>query len=284
VALDREERILHATPNDGFMENGDPFITGVGHFWGLIHTRDYMRARYALIEAILEVNTYDAVESALDHFLDILRLCRSDNMGVRDLVPALFLRLGKDQSCYDFVKWWATTGQESNYDWGDETLPYLDVKDADLFEPADLFCRGYLDLSHTVSVTLLKVRLILAIKKCLQDTAVLRESGALPAELFDHIQNSLLRSLLGGKWDHTSSAQCSHLVDTLSSQVDELYKAVKKANRHFWPALLNPDRHLKARPDAFSHGSKEEMQLVLKYSIDSWRESPGALEMIAAKS
>jgi hypothetical protein len=266
------------------MQSGNPFITGVGHFWGLIHTRDYMRTRYRLIEAILEVKTPDAVESALDHFMDILRLCRSDNMGVRSLVPALLLRLGKDRECYDFVKWWATTGQESDYDWGDTSLPYLDIKDADIFEPVDLFCRKYSDLSHTVSITLLKLRLLLEIKKCLQNMAVLRESGLLPTELFDHIQDSLLRSVLGTKWDDTYSAQCSQLVDILSFQVDKLYEAVERANIHFWPALLNPGRNVEECPESYSHGSVEEMQLVLKYSIDSWRESPGALELIAAKS
>jgi hypothetical protein len=266
------------------MQNGNPFITGVGHFWGLIHTRDYMRARYGLIEAILEANTFDAVQSALDHSMDILRLCRSDNMGVRSLVPALLLRLGKDRECYDFVKWWTTTGQESDYDWGDTSLPYLDIKDADIFEPVDLFCQKYLELSHTVSVTLLKLRLLLAIKKCLQNTAVLRESGLLPKELFDQIEDSLLKSVLGANWDDRYSARCSQFVDTISSQVDKLYEAVERANSHFWPALLNPGRNLGEYPDSYSHGSVEEMQLVLKYSIDSWRESPGALELIAAKS
>jgi hypothetical protein len=242
-----------------------------------------MRTRYHLIEAILELNTLDAVESALDHFMDILRLCRSDNMGVRSQVPALLLRLGKDQECYDFVKWWATISEESHYDWGDTSLPYLDTKDADIFEPVDLFCHNYLDLSHIVSVTLLKLRLYLAIKDCLQKTAVLRESGSLPTELFDHIQDSLLKSVLGGKWDDSYSTQYSQLVDILSSQVDRLFEAVDGANRHFWPALLNPGRNLEARPETYSSGSVEEMQLALKYSINSWRESPGALQLIAGK-
>lgn len=283
IKLEREEQVLRATPNDGFMQNGNPFITGVGHFWGLVHTQDYMRARYRLVEAILKVKTLDAVESALDHLLDILRLCRGDNMGVRSHVPALLLRLGKDQECYDFVKWWATTAQASDYDWGDTSLPYLDIKDADIFEPADLFCQKYLELSHVVSVTLLKIRLFLAIKECLQNTGVLRKSGSLPTEIIDHIQDELLRSVLGGKWDDKYSTQCSQLVDTLSSQVDRLYKAVKRANRHFWPALLNPEKYLEAEMEAYSYGSVEEMQLVLKNSIDSWRESPKALELIAAK-
>jgi hypothetical protein len=33
--------------------------------------------------------------------MDMLRLCRRDTLEVRDHNPALFLRLGKDQECYD---------------------------------------------------------------------------------------------------------------------------------------------------------------------------------------
>ena len=77
-----------------------------------------MRWRYALVEALLTEHTYAAVSAALDHLLDMLRLCRGDNMGVRDSVPALYLRLGREQECYDFIKWWATMGEQSNYDWG----------------------------------------------------------------------------------------------------------------------------------------------------------------------
>ena len=55
-----------------------------------------MRARYALVEALLKVKTYAAVEAAHGYCMDMLRLCSSDNMGIRDMIPALKLRLGKD--------------------------------------------------------------------------------------------------------------------------------------------------------------------------------------------
>lgn len=118
---DYEEQALRANPGDGFMLPADVFNTQVGHFWGILGTRDYMRARYALIEALKRIKTLDAVQTALDHLMDMLRLNRGDNMGVRDLVPALLLRLGRDQDCYDFVKWYQTMGQQGDYDWGDVT-------------------------------------------------------------------------------------------------------------------------------------------------------------------
>jgi hypothetical protein len=101
--LDLKEQELRAHPGD-FMTPPNLFEEGVGHFWGIHETRPYMRARYALIESLLKIKTSHAVQSALNHALDMLRLCRGDNIGVRDCIPAMFLRLGKDQACYDFIK------------------------------------------------------------------------------------------------------------------------------------------------------------------------------------
>ena len=132
--LEREETRLRSLPSD-WMTPSNLFEEHAGHFWGILETRPYMRARYGLVETLLKVKTYAAVEAAHGHVTDILRLCRSDNMGVRDVLPALELRLGNDQQCYDFCKWWATTGQEGDYDWGNMDNPYLNVKDADVLEP-----------------------------------------------------------------------------------------------------------------------------------------------------
>ena len=121
-------------------------------------------------------------------------------------------------------------------------------------------------------------------KKALQSSATIRESGSLPPEMFDQIQESLLSDVLCKKWENMDFSQRSQLVDTLSSQVDKLYAAVKRTSEYFWPALLNSDDHLGARPDAYSHGSEEEMQLVLNYSWNVWKESPGALDVIKSKA
>src|SRR5215471_18139118 len=85
--LDAEEQTLRTHPGDMFTP-ADVFTTSVGHFWGILDTRDYMRARFALVEALQKIKTHDSVQAQLDHLLDMLRLCRGDNMGVRDLVPA----------------------------------------------------------------------------------------------------------------------------------------------------------------------------------------------------
>jgi hypothetical protein len=259
------------------MTPANPLENAIGHFWGIHETRPYMRARYAVVEALVKIKTFNAVQAAFNHIMDLLRLCRSDNMGVRQLVPALFLRLGKDQGCYDFVKWYATTGEESGYDWGDMSMPYLDVKDADIFEPVDLLIRNGTDLSYAVSVALMKIRLLLDVTH-LQNSAVLGEK--LPQELLDNIRSQLVSTVVAGNKDIMDSKDQTPLIVKLKSQVEELYTAVKKSNEYFWPALLRPGANLVARPEAYVQGSREHMQLVLQYSYDSWVETPGAIDVI----
>jgi hypothetical protein len=93
--LDQEETTLRSQPGDG-LTPPNLFEEHAGHFWGIAVTLDYMKARYALVGVLLKFKTYAAVEAAYGHTMEMLRLCRGENMGVHDLVPALALRLGRD--------------------------------------------------------------------------------------------------------------------------------------------------------------------------------------------
>ena len=276
-ALHREETKLRAHPGD-FMTPPNLFEESVGHFWGILETRGYMRARYALVEALLKIKTYTAVAAAQRHIMDILRLCRSDNMGVRDLLPAMDLRLGKDQECYDICKWYATTGQESDYDWGNMDNPFLDVKNADVFEPP---LQGFLskyDLAHPVAITLLKIRLLLDARE-LQKSSML--SNKVPQEILDSVRDQLVSgSVIAENKTIMNNKDQSLLIEMLELQVHDLYTAVNKSNKYFWPALLKPEKHLAARPEAYSHGSPQHMQITLQHSFDAWMETPGAIDVI----
>lgn len=91
-----------------------------------------MRARFGYVNALKQIKTAPSVQIAFDEVWDMLRLCRSDNMGMRDLIPGLFLRLGKNQECYDFIKWHAQ--DHYDYDWG----KYLRVSISQFLEYAVL--------------------------------------------------------------------------------------------------------------------------------------------------
>jgi hypothetical protein len=270
--LEKEERALKR-------EEGDEiFVEERGHFWGIHETRSYMRARFTLVEALLKINTALAVSSALDHLLDMLGLCRGDNMGVRDVVPHLYLRLGRDQEAYDFCMWWATTGQEGDYDWGNTDLPYLDTKGADVFGDITPFAHKYHALSHTVAISLLKIRLLIDLQ-ALQRAK--EEAGPhVPREILDGIQQYSVSSVVTSTSSIIEREDQTPHIAKLRTQIEGLYAAVKNANPHFWPALIRPGEHLKARPNFYTPGGPEAMQLTLQYSYNAWAETPGAIGVI----
>lgn len=85
----------------------------IGHFYGLIETRPYMRARYRYLQVLKMLGK---TRPAIDECCDLLRLCENDNMGVRyDLLglyagigalneaEALYERFGREQSLHALV-------------------------------------------------------------------------------------------------------------------------------------------------------------------------------------
>jgi tetratricopeptide (TPR) repeat protein len=70
------------------------FIDDVGHFWGLLETRPYMRARAGLAECLW---AFGRQEEAVAHFRDLLRLNPNDNQGIRDLLMPRLIELGRDK-------------------------------------------------------------------------------------------------------------------------------------------------------------------------------------------
>jgi len=69
------------------------FREDAGHFWGIISTRPYMRARAGLAQCLWEMGQREA---AVDHFQDMLRLNPHDNQGLRFLFANWLLHLGRD--------------------------------------------------------------------------------------------------------------------------------------------------------------------------------------------
>ncbi|ERF74071.1 hypothetical protein EPUS_08119 [Endocarpon pusillum Z07020] len=275
--LDHEETALRNQPPDMF-KPARIFEEHAGHFWGIMGTRNYMRARYGLIEALLQVKTYAAVKAAHDHAMDCLRLCRSDNMGVRDMLPALKLRLGQDQECYDFIKWYATTGSDGKYDWGDLDNPFLDLKGEDVFEtlPANTTHR-YGDLPHTVALTLLKLRLKLDLRD-LQRSSII--GTQVPQEIMDNIREQAVGKIVSRRKDIMRATDLTLLSRELDEQIQALIRGVEAQNSHFWHGLLRPENDLTTRFEAYSPGSVQEMQRALQLNYDSWIETPRALDLM----
>jgi hypothetical protein len=71
----------------------EAFRQGAGHFWGILETRPYMRARLGLALALW---TAGRREEAVGHLQDMLRLNPGDNQGVRYTLAGFLLFLDRD--------------------------------------------------------------------------------------------------------------------------------------------------------------------------------------------
>jgi tetratricopeptide (TPR) repeat protein len=76
------------------------FEENAGHFWGILETRPYMRARNGLAECLREMGR---TAEAIDHFQELLRLNPNDNQGNRDLLAACYLEAGRDSEAWDLL-------------------------------------------------------------------------------------------------------------------------------------------------------------------------------------
>jgi hypothetical protein len=279
-----EVDLLNAMP-DSWMFRAKPFENSVGHFWGIVDTRDYMRARYDHVEALLKIKNRTAVQTALDHLRDMLRLNRSDNMGLRDLVPALYLRLDREQACYDFIKWWCTSGTESDYDWGNTDLPHLDIENADAFEPPNTLNMKYAALPHRAMLCLLKWHLQPDLRTL--KNASIAAGDKVPAELLNGIRSHMLNPAAQNNTslirDVENGRDIGGHIIQLGEQVDALFDALNGSNKYYWAAVVEPGSHLTARPPSYSQGTVSEMQLALAQTYDAWAETPGAIGWVKSK-
>src|ERR1019366_3182811 len=71
----------------------DAFERDVGHFWGILETRPYMRARLGLAHALWTAGRRD---EAVRHLQEMLRLNPGDNQGVRYTLAGFLLFLDRD--------------------------------------------------------------------------------------------------------------------------------------------------------------------------------------------
>jgi tetratricopeptide (TPR) repeat protein len=73
----------------------DVFVHDVGHFWGIVETRPYMRARSGLAQTLWAL---DERAAAIAHFTDMLWLNPGDNQGIRSLLASCLIQTGDDDA------------------------------------------------------------------------------------------------------------------------------------------------------------------------------------------
>lgn len=185
-------------------------------------TRPYMLARYRLTGSLIDIGTRVAVNAAHIHLTDMHRLCRGDNMGIRDLTPHIKLRLRMDQEAYDFVKWWATKGREGDYTRKEGGGPFLDIRGADAYEEPKVFLAAQIGISHAIAIMLIKLQL-------LHDLKLLEEGKVVRSNITEKRLAFIQR--IGGKL----------LSRRLEKQIKALYDVVDARNFYFWEGLQDPE-------------------------------------------
>ncbi|KAI1495924.1 hypothetical protein F5X99DRAFT_94947 [Biscogniauxia marginata] len=274
--LSREERDLRAAqPDIGLPEN--VFENGRGRFWGVLCTRPYMRARHELITAFLNIRTGEAAQTALDHCLETLDLCRGDNLGIRSQVPALYLRLGRDQEAYDFMKWYSV-GPTSTYDWGDMSLPFLNLRAEDAFEHFEHRAGGFFEVSFLTAMICLKIQLLLDIK--MLDRCIKKHGNQAYEKKMEWVREDAMSDILYKRPDIVEKSDYAGIIADLEDQVTKLCANIKKRNKHYLPGLHHPERYSHALPAAYTMGSPEEVNLAFRETWYMWSECAPALEVI----
>src|SRR5262245_31928533 len=89
----------------------EAFQRDAGHFWGLLETRPYMRARLGLAHALWTSGRRD---EAVQHLQELLRLNPGDNQGVRYTLAGFLLFLDRDD---DLVRLLEAYPEEGSAAW-----------------------------------------------------------------------------------------------------------------------------------------------------------------------
>jgi hypothetical protein len=225
----------------------------------------------------LEVNNRLGIQQGLSHVLEMTKSAKTVMVGTADLAPVCFLRLGRDQEAYDFMKWWITTPETIM---GPPRKPYTAVRGEDILESTTIFKGNCPSLAFMAALTLLKLRLLMDLQSLQRSR---KEMPAhLPQELLDEVRKSMVSSAINKsvieREDHADD------IKILTEDVKTLYQAVKASSANFWPGVLHPEGGLVAESERWFHGKRPEMQIALQYTYNAWTETPGAIDAIDAIS
>jgi hypothetical protein len=165
-------------------------------------------------------------------------------------------------------------------------LPFLDTKDADVLEASlarAWTVTSFIDLSHAVTLLLIKVRVLLDLQTI--QNAIIALRGVILPEIITIICGKLVRRdvLLRHQTLLGRPENIAPLVKRMKSQIREVYKAIGKYNPHFWELMVNdPDACVLrgAELNGYAQRSVEEALTILGYTFSAWYETPGAVNIL----
>ncbi|TPX15590.1 uncharacterized protein E0L32_004288 [Thyridium curvatum] len=228
----------------------------------------------------------ESLSLAVSHMEDILRLGPGDYSGVRFDLSFLYLRLGRDQEAYDFVKWWITTGDIPGYNWEDPRSSMLEAKNAVVLEdpPRRTLCRacGGPDLRFVLLLAIVKARLVVNLIALQNATRVLR--GRMPQEHIDMVRGHALGSSYAcrGVLLKCTPRQISAFIRKAKGHLQDLCYALEERNTYYLEMIFQggPLVLFEPLPPEKTRGSLEEAQIGLVGGYPAWAESPGTIRLI----
>ena len=272
-----------------FSEYNEPptnlFITSAGQFWRILETRDYMRARLRLSNAIytlaskVEPSEAPLWEAVIYHEQEMLRLSDGDNLGMRKRFPFLLLEVNRDDDATCFVYFWMKRDDtireqmlqvhlgSSEGDW-----LYPKEKDArflDIFHKNDNIDMKNCELSSLVALATIKMRLVMMEKSHL---VILKEFKSTTLGSMVDPVSSVIEGMLPGSDPRLEGQR---------DQLDRLLDIIDRNNPTMLPSILNPDPLLcQEKPDSYSTGSPSEAYFVLLNADRVWCRIPGAMDFL----
>lgn len=164
------------------------------------------------------------------------------------------------------------------YDWSNVEQPRLKMQSEDPFEDFMAYGSDVSDLSFVVTMTNLKVRLLL-------DLRGLQEEIEKHQYLSSHgqmqwVRKNALSDILYDRSDIVKYTDHKNHIAGLEQQVAALYDRVKELNEYYWPILHQPELYLNRMVNECVPGSLEEAIVVFWYTRYSWSECKEAIGFI----
>ncbi len=85
----------------------ETFEESVGHFWGIVETRPYMRAREGLASVLWHMGEHQA---AIEHLTEMLRLNPGDNQGLRYTLMQWLVETGANEQVSQLLEQYPDDG------------------------------------------------------------------------------------------------------------------------------------------------------------------------------
>lgn len=238
------------------------FENHAGFFWDILETRPYMIARLNFTDELLAIHTFDAVALVVSEYTDMLRLCPRDDLGISHRLPAQLLRLGRDQECYDFLKFWANE-EDNLYDLnGEDSLTLRQRYDnSDVLDDptaALKLCSSEFEMHRFVPAFFLKASLWLNMRELAHASTILGKTHrTIPPELVINIQLYLATPAILNNTvilsDIRHGRNLEHHVSTLRSHAELIWRTISLASGEVFCDWFHRLKGADSMKSLFSH-------------------------------